>query len=72
MILNEPLESNEQGLRHPHWDSKLLVQGEHTMPLTLRPGKPEDATMCGTICYDAFNAIAEEHNFPPTFPSAGG
>lgn len=25
--------------------------------------------MCGTICYDAFKAIAKQHNFPPTFPS---
>ena len=23
------------------------------MSLTLRPGRPEDATMCGTICYEA-------------------
>jgi hypothetical protein len=37
------------------------------MPLTLRPGRPEDATMCGTICYEAFKTIAAQHNFlPPT------
>ena len=39
------------------------------MPLTLRPGRPEDATLCGTICYEAFKTIAEQHNFPPDFPS---
>jgi len=39
------------------------------MPLTLRPGRPEDATICGTICYDAFKAIAEQHNFPSNYPS---
>jgi predicted N-acetyltransferase YhbS len=39
------------------------------MPLTLRPGRPEDATMCGTICYEAFKAIAEQHNFPSSYPS---
>ncbi len=39
------------------------------MSLTLRPGRPEDATMCGTICYEAFKAIAEQHNFPPSYPS---
>lgn len=25
--------------------------------------------MCGTICYDAFKAIAEQHNFPSVYPS---
>src|SRR5919199_37976 len=39
------------------------------MALTLRPGKPEDATVCGTICYEAFKAIAEQHNFPASYPS---
>jgi predicted N-acetyltransferase YhbS len=39
------------------------------MPLTLRPGKPEDATLCGTICYEAFKAIAEQHHFPPSYAS---
>jgi GNAT superfamily N-acetyltransferase len=39
------------------------------MPLTLRPGKPEDATVCGAICYEAFRAIAVQHNFPPSYTS---
>jgi predicted N-acetyltransferase YhbS len=39
------------------------------MSLTLRSGRPEDATMCGTICYDAFKTIAEQHNFPSNYPS---
>jgi predicted N-acetyltransferase YhbS len=39
------------------------------MPLTLRAGKPEDATVCGTICYEAFKTIALQHNFPPSYPS---
>jgi len=39
------------------------------MSLILRAGRPEDATLCGTICYDAFKTIAEQHNFPPEFPS---
>ena len=40
------------------------------MSLTLRPGKPEDATICGTICYEAFKTIAEQHNFPSNYPSS--
>lgn len=40
------------------------------MNLTLRPGMPEDAKICGTICYQAFKAIAEHHNFPANLPSA--
>jgi predicted N-acetyltransferase YhbS len=39
------------------------------MNATLRPGRPEDANACGTICYEAFKAIANQHNFPPDFPS---
>ena len=39
------------------------------MSLTLRPGRPEDATICGTICYEAFKTIAEQHNFPTNYPS---
>jgi len=39
------------------------------MNVTLRPGTAADAERCGEICYNAFNAIAEQHNFPPDFPS---
>jgi GNAT superfamily N-acetyltransferase len=39
------------------------------MDATLRPGRPEDANICGTICYEAFKAIADQHNFPPDFSS---
>jgi GNAT superfamily N-acetyltransferase len=39
------------------------------MKLVLRPGRPNDAEAGGTICYTAFKAIAEQHNFPPDFPT---
>ena len=39
------------------------------MSLKLRPGIPEDVEACGRICYDAFKAIAEQHNFPSEVPS---
>ena len=39
------------------------------MDVKLREGRPDDAQVCGRIAYDAFKAIAEEHNFPPDFPS---
>jgi predicted N-acetyltransferase YhbS len=45
------------------------------MNVTLRPGTAADAERCGEICYHAFKAVAEQHNFPPDFPSqeiAGG
>jgi GNAT superfamily N-acetyltransferase len=38
--------------------------------LVLRAGRSEDAETCGLICYEAFKAIADEHNFPPDFPSS--
>lgn len=40
-----------------------------SISITLRPGTAEDAKQCGEICYRAFRTIAEEHNFPPDFPS---
>jgi predicted N-acetyltransferase YhbS len=40
------------------------------MNITLRQGRPEDAQRAGTICYEAFTAIAEQHRFPPDCPSA--
>ena len=39
------------------------------MNVTLRPGNAADAQPCGAIGYDAFRTIAEQHNFPPDFPS---
>jgi predicted N-acetyltransferase YhbS len=39
------------------------------MHIKLRRGTEEDAKACGAICYAAFKTIAEQHNFPPDFPS---
>ena len=38
--------------------------------MVLRAGSVEDAEDCGSICYGAFEAIANQHNFPPDFPSS--
>src|SRR5919205_3220205 len=43
---------------------------EQTKDLTLRAGSAEDAEDCGSICYGAFKAIADQHSFPPDFPSS--
>ena len=40
------------------------------MSIVLRPGRPPDAASCGLICFEAFKAINDEHNFPWDFPSA--
>src|SRR5258708_6467869 len=40
------------------------------MSIVLRSGPPPDATVCGPICFEAFKAIDDEHNFPWDFPSA--
>jgi predicted N-acetyltransferase YhbS len=40
------------------------------MNLTLRPGKPGDAQVCGAICCEAFKTIAEAHHFTSDFLSA--
>ncbi|MGA8430840.1 MAG: GNAT family N-acetyltransferase [Candidatus Sulfotelmatobacter sp.] len=39
-------------------------------PIAVRKARPEDAPVCGRICYDAFTKISTEHGFPPDFPSA--
>ena len=36
----------------------------------LRVAQPEDAPVCGQICFDAFTRINTEHGFPPDFPSS--
>src|ERR1700743_1899765 len=33
--------------------------------VTIRQAKPEDASACGQICYEAFYKISTDHNFPP-------
>jgi predicted N-acetyltransferase YhbS len=40
------------------------------MDITLRTGTLADAALCGPICFEAFKAIDDEHNFPWDFPSA--
>lgn len=40
------------------------------MDIQLRRGEPADAVACGRICFEAFKAIADRHNFPQDFPSA--
>ena len=42
--------------------------GKNTV--TIRRATPEDAAVCGRICFDAFSAIDAQHNFPPEIPSA--
>lgn len=39
------------------------------MDFVLRHATPADAAAAGTICHDAFKAIAERHGFPPDFPN---
>ena len=39
------------------------------MNVQLRPGTSADAPACGRILYAAFQAIADQHHFPPDFPS---
>src|SRR5215470_3300088 len=37
--------------------------------LRIRRATPEDAEVCGRICYDAFTTINRQHNFPPELPA---
>jgi hypothetical protein len=40
------------------------------MDIKLRTAKLDDAQRCGTICYEVFKTIADQHSFPPDVPSA--
>ena len=35
----------------------------------VRRSRPEDAQVCGRICYEAFAKINTDHAFPPDMPS---
>jgi len=39
------------------------------MSITIRRAETADAAKCGTILYSAFQTVADQHNFPPDFPS---
>jgi len=39
------------------------------MDVKLRPGTADDAATCGSICYEAFGKISDQHNFPHDFPN---
>ena len=39
------------------------------MTITLRKGREADAAAAGDVCYRAFKAIAEAHNFAPDLPN---
>jgi GNAT superfamily N-acetyltransferase len=49
--------------------ASLREPGEVAAPLTLRAATGADAPECGRVCYDAFNAVAARHGFPPEYPS---
>jgi GNAT superfamily N-acetyltransferase len=51
-------------------DKEASMIQEQAKGLTLRAGRAEDAEDCGSICYRAFKGIADQHNFPPDFPSS--
>jgi GNAT superfamily N-acetyltransferase len=40
------------------------------MNVKLRPGLPDDAEVCGRLCYEAFGSLSGTHGFPNDFPSA--
>ncbi len=41
------------------------------MNINFRQGGPGDAEICASICYEAFKAIADRHNFPHDFSDRG-
>lgn len=50
--------------------TRVATLKDQGLNVTYRPGRPHDADRCGAICYEAFRAIADAHNFPPDFPDS--
>jgi predicted N-acetyltransferase YhbS len=50
--------------------SQSMPLSRSPKPVIIRPAKPDDAQMCGEICYEAFCKINSDHAFPPDFPAA--
>ena len=48
-----------------------MTRQQQKSPVTVRRAKPEDAPVCGQICYDAFTSLNLAYNFPPDLPEAG-
>jgi GNAT superfamily N-acetyltransferase len=48
----------------------MTTARQYEAKTVLRAGRKEDAEILGTICYNAFKTIADEHNFPRDFPTA--
>jgi predicted N-acetyltransferase YhbS len=44
------------------------LSNEAPNEITIRQARPEDASVCGQICYDAFNRVTQSHGFPCDLP----
>lgn len=47
--------------------SQAVHSGEPSV--AIRRASAADAEVCGRICFEAFSALANRHNFPPDFPA---
>lgn len=47
--------------------SQAVHSGESSV--VIRRATAADAKVCGKICFEAFTALANRHNFPPDFPA---
>ena len=46
-----------------------MTPKETSEEVTVRQARPEDAPVCGEICYNAFTSISQSHGFPGDVPS---
>jgi predicted N-acetyltransferase YhbS len=60
-----PSGTNSRSYQIPHC-AFILSMG--TQAVTVRTAKPEDAPICGQICYSAFSTINQSKGFAPDFP----
>lgn len=48
---------------------QLAATSTENQSIVIRRASPDDAEVCGRICFDAFGTLARHHNFPQDFPA---
>jgi predicted N-acetyltransferase YhbS len=69
-MCGRPVPSHHPGQPRGRIAQARARQGDETMTVKLRPGVPDDAEVCGRICFEAFGSISSAHGFPTDFPSS--
>ena len=65
-VLTEMIAAAAACYTSPHPE---VISVQANSDVVIRPATPQDAPICGEICYRAFSTINAAHNFPCDFPN---